>query len=331
MAIRIATFNVESLGGDDLEPPLADERIRILRPQLLRLKADVICLQEINAQRTRAGPRILRALEELLEGTPYATYERAFTVGPANRLVDRHNMVTLSRFPIRTTRPIRHDLVPAPLHRPLVSSRSQPDDQRIEWDRPILHTVIEVTGGNILHVINLHLRAPLAAYIAGEKEDAHTWKSIKGWAEGFFLATVKRVGQALEARLLIEQIFDQDPDALLLVCGDFNAEENETPLRMIRGDVADTGNGRLAERMLIPIERSVPSSQRFSVIHAGRKTMLDHILASRMLMATYRHVEVHNEGLGDELVAFASVHESPESYHAPVVAEFDLPSRPALS
>jgi hypothetical protein len=49
------------------------------------------------------------------------------------------------------------------------------------------------------------------------------------------------------------------------------------------------------------------------------------LLASRALMAWYRGTEIHNEALGDELVAHANIGLSPESYHAPVVATFDLP------
>jgi exonuclease III len=56
--------------------------------------------------------------------------------------------------------------------------------------------------------------------------------------------------------------------------------------------------------------------------------MLDHVLVSRPLLAWYDHAEIHNEALEDELVAFATVSRSPESYHAPVVAEFELPDSP---
>jgi hypothetical protein len=37
-------------------------------------------------------------------------------------------------------------------------------------------------------------------------------------------------------------------------------------------------------------------------------------------------VDIHNEALTDELVGYAGVRHSPESYHAPLIAEFDLPS-----
>ena len=44
--IRIATFNLENLDdGPGLTPLLAD-RIRVMRPQLLRVNADILCLQE---------------------------------------------------------------------------------------------------------------------------------------------------------------------------------------------------------------------------------------------------------------------------------------------
>jgi endonuclease/exonuclease/phosphatase family metal-dependent hydrolase len=196
--------------------------------------------------------------------------------------------------------------------------------QEIIWDRPLLKAAIRLPSGRGIHVVNLHLRASLAAQIAGQKENAFTWRSVGGWAEGFFITSVKRSGQALEARLLVERIFDLEPEALIAVCGDFNAVQEEMPLRTIMGDVEDTGNGHLAGRSLVPLERALPSTQRYSVLHHGRKVMLDHILISRALLAHFRHMEVHNEALGDELVAYATVSHSPESYHAPVVAAFEL-------
>jgi len=92
----------------------------------------------------------------------------------------------------------------------------------------------------------------------------------------------------------------------------------------MRGDVENTRNGALAGRVLVPCERSVPESARFSLYHQGRGEMLDHILASRWLMAHYRSTEIHNELLHDESVAFAVDRKYPESDHAPVVAEFDV-------
>jgi len=330
--LRIATFNLESLDdGPDVRPPLAD-RIAALRPPLVRLAADVLCLQEVNGQHPPGGgPRRLLALERLLEETPYGDFHMVSSrrvSGPnckgdeAARGADAvHNLVILSRYPVHTSRELRHDLVDRPLYRPITAKPTAPAAQPVEWDRPILQASLALPGGRFLHVINLHLRAPLASPVAGQKRNSATWKTTGGWAEGFFLATMKRAGQALEARLLVDRLFAAEPEALIAVCGDFNAEERQMPLRTIRGDVADTGNSALGGGVLAPLDRAVPETRRYSVLHGGRKEMLDHVLVSPTLLARYRHVEIHNEELADELTD-----SGPDSHHAPLVAVFDLPN-----
>ncbi|MEQ8698553.1 MAG: endonuclease/exonuclease/phosphatase family protein [Bauldia litoralis] len=323
MRLRIASFNLESLDDGPRAAAPLDARIAILRPQLERADADVLCLQEINGQRDEAGaPRRLRALDALLADTPYAEMGRVATHNAdAPGVLQAHNLVILSRHPIREQTQVWNDLVPAPVHRFLAAD--PPDDAPVPvpWDRPLLHARIEV-GGRSLHVLNLHLRAPLASVVPGQKAGSFAWKTTGGWAEGFYLSALKRAGQALEARLLVDRIFDTEPDALVAVTGDCNAELRETAVRLLRADDEDTGNGALAGRALIPVEGSLAEERRFTVIHAGRRVMLDHLLASRALMAQFRAAEIHNEMLGDELIAYASVEASPESYHAPLVAEF---------
>jgi len=325
--LRIATFNLENLDdGPDQATPLGD-RIDVLRPQLLRLQADVLCLQEVNAKPpAKGGPRVPHALDRLLEGTPYQGFRRfaGGGAGDPNLLADVHNLVILSRFPMTSARSVRHKLVEPPRYRPATARPSAQDEEPVSWDRPILAAELNLPDGGRLHVINLHLRSPLAAVVAGQKESAFVWKSTAGWAEGFFLAALKRAGQALEARLLVDEIFDRDPDARIVVLGDFNAEEWEVPVRMLCAEVEDTGKGRLAGRALVPLERSLPETRRFSVVHHGRKAMLDHVLASRALLASYRGIEVHNETIGDEMLGYALVEQPTVSYHAPLVAEFSL-------
>jgi len=299
LALRIATFNMENFGGGDGDPAALDERIGLLRPQLIRLRADILCLQEVDGQRQGKGlPRSLAALDALLAGTPYAAFARASTLSRTHGTPrDKHNLIVLSRFPLAAERQILHDLVPPPRH-------TGADGQvvAIEWDRPLLHVTVRLTAGVTLHILNVHLRAPRAAFVAGGKSNARTWRTMSGWAEGFFLAAVKRAGQALEARRVIDGIFDGDSGALIAVCGDFNADLNEIPVRTIRGDEEDAGNPHLAWRTLVPLDRSLAQSRRFSVVHHGRPQMLDHVLVSRPLLAWFHGAEVHNEALGDELV-----------------------------
>ena len=90
------------------------------------------------------------------------------------------------------------------------------------------------------------------------------------------------------------------------------------------GAEEETGNGQLTRESLAVLDRSLAQDRRFSVIHQGRPQMLDHILVSRPLLASFRGIEAHNETLGDEAVGYATVAHSAGSYHAPVVATFDL-------
>lgn len=330
MTLRLATFNLENLGAKHGRPA-QPARLDLLRLQLARLRADVLCLQEVNAREDRAADgrrvRTLAPLDELLAGTPYAGFHRAVTRNRAgDALRDVHNLAILSRWPIVESRQYWHDLVPEPLVKLVTAEPKPATPEPLAWDRPLLHAEIALPDGRRLHAIDVHFRAPLAAAVPGQKLDAFAWKSVGAWAEGFYLSAVKRAGQALEARLLIDRLLAAEPLALVAIAGDFNAEERDDAVEILRGDEENTANGALAMQVLVPAERAAPPGTRFTVVHQGRKLMLDHVLASRALMGALCHAEIHNEALEDELVGYASVAGSPESYHAPLVVEFDLAS-----
>ncbi len=129
--LRIATFNLESLDDrPDLDPPL-EARIEALRPRLLRLDADVLCLQEVNGQHPPGGgPRRLLALDRLLAGTPYESFHRAASTRVTGGVFDPeegadrgadavHNLAILSRAPILSSEELRHRLVDPPSYRPV--------------------------------------------------------------------------------------------------------------------------------------------------------------------------------------------------------------------
>jgi endonuclease/exonuclease/phosphatase family metal-dependent hydrolase len=316
--MRVATFNLESLDLP-IEP-----RALVLGPALERLQADIICLQEVNGQHI-AGQRArtLLALDQLLAGTPYATFHRASTAAAdgAAHAVDVHNLVTLSRFPILRQRQVLHGLIPPTEVRLVTAEPRVHEPAAIRFDRPILLTELDL-GSSKLNVINVHLRAPIAAAVPGGKIGSFAWKRVSAWAEGYYLSGVKRSGQALELRLLIDELFDTDAHALVLVAGDFNAEDHETPLRIAIGAAEDTGNQQLAARTMVVLDRALETARRFSIIHNGRPQMLDHILVSHGLYGQFRGIEVHNEALGDEAVGYAKGMEAMGSYHAAVVANF---------
>jgi endonuclease/exonuclease/phosphatase family metal-dependent hydrolase len=322
--MRIATFNLESFGKADRHGAPFEERAAVLRPQLERLKADILCLQEVDAPKI-AGVRRPADLERLLAGTSYAEHRLVVSAGPSGGgPADIHNLAVLTRLRVVEARVLRHDLVEPPRFRRRAALPADDAPALLSWDRPLQHLVMALPDGRRLHVFNVHLRAPLAAAVPGQKAGPFAWKSVSGWAEGFFIAAVKRAGQALELRLAIERVFDAEPEAIIAVCGDFNAEDHDTALRLACAGEDDTGSGHLAPRVLTPVARSLPVDRRFTVLHHARPEMLDHILASRALFASFTGVEIHNEMLDDELIAYGRIERAPDSLHAPVVAGFDL-------
>lgn len=327
--MRVATFNIESLDVGPRAHVDLETRISVLRPVLERLAADVLCLQEVNGQRVSGQKaRQLLALDRLLAGTRYQDYTRAIASPGGAGVADVHNLVTLSRFPIVAHRDVLHDFVPVLAGMRVVKGAEGAEPQEVRFDRPLLLTEIGLPGGASLSVINAHLRAPLASPVSGQKSGPFAWRSVGGWAEGFFLSALKRDAQALELRLLLEEMLRGDTAKLVAVAGDFNAPDPSTALLIVVAPEEDLGASELAANSLVVLDRAIPADRRWSILHHGRPEMVDHILASRALYGRFRHVEVHNEWLGDEALGYGKALHSAASYHAPVVAEFDLGKEP---
>jgi endonuclease/exonuclease/phosphatase family metal-dependent hydrolase len=341
---RVATFNLENFDETPAgQSPSLDERIALMRPQIVRLDADVACFQEVHGQERAGQPRSLHALTRLLAGTDLAdatlvsTHPGA-TPGPAvvngaGDVFDERNLVVATSLPVGPHQQLRNDLVAAPVYSRLTALKPDgtpdPDPVAITVERPILHVEVDLTprfgpDAGHLHVINVHLKSKIPTDIPGQKRDPFTWKTADGWAEGTFISSLKRMSQALEVRRLVDQILTGDPDAKIVVAGDFNAEPDDVPVLAIRGDVEDTGNPALANQVLVPVEQTIPESSRYSLFHQGRGQMLDHLLITRNLLAHYRGSEIHNEVLHDESIAFGTDKKFPESDHAPVVATFQF-------
>ncbi|MXN65078.1 endonuclease [Stappia sp. GBMRC 2046] len=322
--MRAATFNLESFGSEKLEPEELAPRIAALRPQLEALEADILCLQEVNAQHVDGQDiRAFTALDALLKGTRYETFHRVWSLradgkGPA----DRHSIVIVSRHPLEAAQSLWWQRVDPPLWRPVQATPALPGREPFSFDRPILQTAARLPDGRKLHLFSVHMRAPIAAPIPGGKASAHAWNTAPAWAEGLFLASMKRIAQALELRLAIDAVFDAEDDPLIFAAGDFNAGGVEPALRIIAADPEETGNPALRHRHMRLLDRDIDKRLRHSVLHHGRGRMLDHILASPRLAETAGTVRVLNARLEDEADSESTV----GSYHAPVVAEFDLNS-----
>jgi endonuclease/exonuclease/phosphatase family metal-dependent hydrolase len=326
-SLRIATFNLENFDDRPEQRPSLSDRIAILRPQLVRLRADVLCLQEVNGQEFPGEPRQVAALEELLTGTPYESYFLVHTKTTRNEAYDERNLVIVSRFPITAVTQIKHTYTPRPLYRQVTAVPPEAAADDVTWERPLFYATLDLGLQGTLHLINLHLKSKRPVPIEGQMRDRYTWRTMAGWAEGSFISALKRVGQALEVRVLLDEIFDGtavtgDP-TYIAVCGDFNDDLGSVPLKAICGPIEETNNAGLVNRIMIPCEMTVPEPSRYSLFHRGKGEMIDHILVTRDLLTFYQGTEIHNEILPDKS-GFGSKN-FPESDHAPIVAEFVLP------
>lgn len=239
-------------------------------------------------------------------------------------MYDERNLIILSRFDILNHRQVKNEFIHPPEYRKITALPVEEDASEVEWERPILSADIRLPDGKVIHVLNVHLKSKIPTTIKGQKLGSYTWKSASGWAEGYFISSMKRVGQALETRILIDQVLDEDDNAFIVVCGDFNADQENVPMMAIRGEVEQTGNANLANRVLYPCENRIPLNSRYSILYHGKGEMIDHLLVTRNMLEHYVNSEIHNEMLHDESIAFATDKKYPESDHAPIVAEFRL-------
>ena len=316
LTMRLATFNLEHLDYSPRREELFSKRRAILQPLLTKLDFDIICLQEVNGQKShKHSPRTLEALDHLRAQTPYenffvASSHHPKTLAPA----DVHNLVILSRWPIEEHQQIYHNLLPQWEWRPPSDDGLDPPAITIKWDRPSLYAIIRLPNGHKLHIINSHLRAPRPVPTI----TVRGLGSNRSWILGQFIALMKREGQALEIRLLCETIFDQDPQAMIAVCGDFNADLHDAPLQLLRGQQNEL---EPSQRELISLESKLATTLAYSVIHAGKAKLLDHILGSQTLTKTWTQTSIYNQDLEDEVFSLDPIM---GSLHAPIVTQFEF-------
>ncbi|WP_339719194.1 endonuclease/exonuclease/phosphatase family protein [uncultured Paraglaciecola sp.] len=324
---KIATFNIENLDitSSDYSPTL-EKRIPTLRGMLNRLDADILCLQEVHGQELSAHTannpkRELSALHSVISETQYANYFVVHTVTSDEEAYDKRNLVILSRWPINLSQQYKHHHLDKLEYRKATALPVE-TAKEISWERPILYAQVQVPDIGLVHVVNLHLKSRISSSVKGQKVNNYTWKSAAGWAEGYFLSSIKRVGQALETRILVDEIFRQESNAKIIVCGDFNAQPGEVPVEAICGRVENTGNPDLRDTVLLPCSSAIAESIKFSHLHHGKGNLLDHMLISQSMYHLFVKADIFNENLHDESLPFASDSKFPESDHAPFLATF---------
>jgi endonuclease/exonuclease/phosphatase family metal-dependent hydrolase len=305
--MKIATHNLEFLFEEGVHShsgkewiytkELVDARIDHFSKLFYKIDADILLLQEVASK---------SVIERIIEKTGI-DYSYFFATpdqnGVGNVILYKQKDAICESIPA---------LAPLPV---FIEGDVDVMGSRIWSRRDFVHA--EVTWhGEKLHVVDVHIKAN---FLMPEKNivgEAHPMKTQVTAADGLIRSEVFRFSQAKKLRELIDTFFATDPNALVIVGGDLNAEENYAVFRIIQGVIKE------APDTLLEADSKIEREKRFSSLSTtlGRRRLLDHILISKNLETRLVNVQILNETISDN----KNIAPNPtlvESDHAPVVIE----------
>ena len=142
----------------------------------------------------------------------------------------------------------------------------------LERDPPVQHVALSLPSGRCFHVFNVHCARRSPWQYPG-RVWALRWRSVAGWAEGSLL----RPSSALAKRssfVLPEGVVRCRARGVHRICGDFNAEDHDTALRLACAGEDDTGSGHSRRGCSCRSSSPCRRTGRFTVLDHGRREML---------------------------------------------------------
>jgi endonuclease/exonuclease/phosphatase family metal-dependent hydrolase len=270
--VTIATFNTLNLfdeyddpyASDESTPPKPKEELQALAKTIRALDADVVALEEV--ENRGYLERFVTAMLGEMGYDSVVCFE-----GNDRRGID---CAVLSRLPVG----------PVTSHRHLrFNENSATPEGPMSFRRDLLQVRIEPPDGPAFHVFVVH---------------------FKSKRDGGGSADEYRLGEARQARRIIDGLLSKDKDALFVVCGDFNDTFASKPVKALRGE---------GETALRDFLADLPKDA--VTYNKAPRSVIDFILASpamggRYVAKSYKIVPGSVETAGSD--------------HNPVVAKFDL-------
>jgi predicted extracellular nuclease len=156
-----------------------------------------------------------------------------------------------------------------------------------------------------LSFFSLHLKSNLPLRIKRTDGTDGVFATSRDRTEGSVRALVLRTAEALFVRQLVDARLYAGSDAI--VAGDMNDNDSSVPVRTLKGDGEDRLN-TAADRL--------PEHRKFSVLHRGGPMLIDHLLVSARLAATFGAANVENDKLRDHGPFVREAPPSEDSDHA---------------
>jgi endonuclease/exonuclease/phosphatase family metal-dependent hydrolase len=305
MPLRLATFNLLDFFDPSCpeEAGLVEDKLQNIAAILRRADADVVALQEVGSE----------ALLGRLTGLALADMGyRSTTLAAPDRRGIRNAIV--SRLPVLEARVHAASSLPFPR---MVDGDPPPFDGRIPLRRGVVHVRVDAGALGPVDVLTLHFKSKLGAPMKTSEGVDIDDPSPRGRAEAELRSLVQRSAEALFVRGAVDELL-REPDRQVCVMGDFNDGLYELPVRIVRGAMRDVDPGLV----LTGAADRVPPDRRFSVMHGGRRDLIDHILCSASLAARLGGAAILNEALRDHGPPMPDAPPAPDSDHALVVAWF---------
>ncbi len=302
--MKIATFNVEFLFGEGVQKHSGKEwiytkefvqaRIDRLSSIISEINADIIFLQEVASEDV-----IKRIIEKT--GINYFHFLATPKNGVGNAVLYKQKDVICESIPAKTNLPI------------FVEGDEDIVGSRI-WSRRDFVGVTTTFNEKKLFIIGVHIKANfLVEQKNADKTEIFPMNTQITAADGLIRSELFRFSQAKRVREFVDDKFSKDPEALVIVAGDFSSTEEVSAFRIIRGVIA-TGSDSLFRA-----SQKVSDEKRFSRI-IDKKILIDHILISKSLESHLGTVKILNEHITDH----TNIAPNPsfvESDHAPMFIE----------
>lgn len=287
MPLTLCTFNVLDLFDASFEAKI-EEIARMLRAA----DADVVALQEIGSRDA------LEAVRARLTGYFPPVYGTTDPRGIGNAL--------LSRRPILRSGVHTAETLSFPS---FVAGDPAPFGKRLPLRRGVVHARIDGGDAGEIEVLVAHLKSNRPRPLRDASDCAIPPCTNRERAEAQLRSLVWRSAEALHLRGLADDLFRREPDARVAVMGDFNDVRGSLVLKIVSCD-----------DLFCPAEL-VPAERRFSAIHCGHASQIDHVLLSAPLLERVKAARFLNESLRDHGPYEDEAKPSVDSDHAPFVVE----------
>jgi len=316
MAFTLATFNVKNLlhpGEESVASRgLLSSKLDGIAETLCQCDADAIGLQEVGP------PELLRALLERLPGMRYG--EPILGTADARGI----RCALLSRLPVLEAKVETAAALSFPVFQ---VGDPEPFGARIPLRRGLVVARLASTLGPVT-VMVVHFKSPLPVSLRDAAGVAIAPTTPRARAEGVLRGLVWRAAEALHARELVDDILVAKPDAHVAVVGDFNDGPESPVVRVLRGGQGDRADGAVPVRRegeLFDCAAEIASEARFSVLHGGAPSRIDHVLVTESLRARVVGARFLNAALRDHGDFDPEREELPtaDSDHAALVVRFE--------